>query len=166
MDQHQKIKLPVFVLTDLFRSSLFDLSGPKSSPAVHLPIKTVPDAHATVESLILAVAKQEQLEQQQLDFLQAIMKACRLDTEKYAVLTNQSPHFKDHTALHNHFKQKTLILFGLEPASIGLPIHFPHFQVQTFQQVQYLSAPRLEAVEADKTLKMQLWQCLKQLFPG
>ena len=166
MEQDHTIKLPSAVLSGLFRNSLVDLASPKSASPDPLPINRETETKMQIGTLVVADANGEKLEQQQLSFLHAIMKACKINTERYSILTNKAPLYKDYQSMHDHFKQKELILFGIEPAAIGLPIHFPHFQVQAFQEVKYLSAPPLEMIEADKTLKMQLWQCLQQLYPG
>jgi hypothetical protein len=94
------------------------------------------------------------------------MKACKLEQAHYTIIANRQDELPDYKATFSQFKQKQLILFGIAPAAIGLPINFPHFQVQSFQEVRYLAAPTLDTIEADKALKMELWQCLKQLFPS
>jgi hypothetical protein len=94
------------------------------------------------------------------------MKACKLEKANYTIIANRQDELPDYKATFSQFKQRQLILFGIAPAAIGLPINFPHFQVQSFQEVRYLAAPTLDTIEADKALKMQLWQCLKQLFPS
>lgn len=166
MDHPQKIKLPVSVLSGLFGNCLFDLQVSVNEPQNALANPSSMHEPASVRILVAADAKTDEIAPAQHIFLDAIMKACKLESKDYAVLTNKASRFKDFLSMHNHFKHKELILFGIEPASIGLPIHFPHFQVQSFQQVSYLSAPPLEKIEADKALKVQLWQSLKQLFPG
>lgn len=166
MDQQQKIKLPVSVLSSLFSNSLVDLSETRTTVQQRLPDHGTTNKNLPVSTLVVADAHENKLAQQQLDFLNTIMRACKLEKESYRVLTNKAPECKDFQSMHDQFKQREMILFGIEPSSIGLPIHFPHFQVQSFQQVNYLSAPPLEKIEADKALKVQLWQCLKQLFPG
>ena len=59
---------------------------------------------------------------------------------------------------------KTVFLFGVSPVSIDLPINFPEYQVQTFNGVTYLCAPKLEDLEHDKLSKSKLWVCLKRIF--
>jgi hypothetical protein len=119
-----------------------------------------------VNTIVISRSDGKYLPLQQLEFLHSIMKACKLQKEDYAIITNLGADNLDYQSTFNQFRQKQLILFGLDPGAIALPINFPHFQVQSFQQVRYLSAPGLDAIEADKSLKMQLWQCLKQLFPS
>ncbi len=166
MDQQETIKLPVAVLSDLFNNCLVDLKDPVTTsnlPAVE-PAETL--TGLPVDTVVVSLAEGKELPSQQLDFLNNIMKACKLEQSDYAIISNKQNDLPDYKAIFNQFKQKQLILFGIDPAAIGLPINFPHFQVQSFQQVRYLAAPKLDTIETDKALKMQLWQCLKQLFPS
>ena len=62
------------------------------------------------------------------------------------------------------FKSKIVLLFAVEPASFGLPMSFPHFQIQPFAGNSFLFSPSLKELENDKMLKSKLWVCLKRLF--
>ena len=72
------------------------------------------------------------------------------------------------TALRDQLQPSVVILFGLEPTTIRLPINFPVFKVQPYDQCTYLSAPPLEQLvqnsDESKLLKSKLWVCLKTLF--
>lgn len=127
---------------------------------------TETSAGAPVDTVVVSFSEGNALPPQQLDFLNNIMKACKLEKADFAIIANHQHGLPDYKAIFSQFKQKQLILFGIDPSAIGLPINFPHFQVQSFQQVRYLAAPKLEVIEAEKALKIQLWQCLKQLFPA
>jgi hypothetical protein len=61
-------------------------------------------------------------------------------------------------------KAGSVLLFGIDPAGIGLPINFPQFQLQHFNKRSYLHAPTLAELEKDKEAKKQLWGSLKKLF--
>jgi len=166
MDQQEKIKLPVDVLSDLFRNCLVDLKHQETTSNLTAALPSEELEGIPVDTVVVSQAEGNTLPSQQLEFLNNIMKACKLKQTDYAILTNRQNESPDYKAIFSQFKQKQLILFGIDPAAIGLPINFPHFQVQSFQQVGYLAAPKLDTIEADKALKMQLWQCLKQLFPS
>lgn len=166
MDQQETIQLPIAVLSGLFRNSLVDLKSPDSASNHPEPPTTENLASGPIDTVVFSQAEDKALRPQQLDFLHNIMKACKLEKKDYTIITNKQADFSDYQSTHGQFKQKQLILFGIDPAAIGLPINFPHFQVQSFQHVRYLAAPTLEAIEIDKALKMQLWQCLKQLYPS
>lgn len=166
MDQLEPIKLPISIISDIFRNCLVDLNFPDSSSDNPATAITETLAGAPVDTVVVSLSEGKALPHQQLDFLNNIMKACNLEKANYSIIANRQDELPDYKATFSQFKQKQLILFGISPAAIGLPINFPHFQVQSFQEVRYLAAPKLDTIEADKELKMQLWQCLKQLFPS
>ena len=166
MDQQEPIKLPITIISDLFRNCLVDLNVPNSSSDKPATAITETLAGTPVDTVVVSISEGKALPPQQLDFLNNIMKACKLEQSDYAIIANHQNGMPDYKATFSQFKQKQLILFGIDPSAIGLPINFPHFQVQSFQQVRYLAAPKLDVIEADKALKIQLWQCLKQLFPS
>ena len=166
MDQQEPIKLPISIISDLFRNCLVDLNIPGSSSDKPAITSTEKLAGTPVDTVVVSISEGKALPPQQLDFLKNIMKACKLEQADYTIIANHQNGTPDYKATFSQFKQKQLILFGIDPSAIGLPINFPHFQVQSFQQVRYLAAPKLDVIEADKALKMQLWQCLKQLFPS
>lgn len=166
MDQLEPIKLPISIISDIFRNCLVDLNFTNSSPDKPATAIIETLAGTPVDTVVVSLAEGKELPSQQLDFLNNIMKACKLEKANYTIIANRQDELPDYKATFSQFKQKQLILFGISPAAIGLPINFPHFQVQSFQEVRYLSAPKLDTIEADKELKMQLWQCLKQLFPS
>jgi hypothetical protein len=66
--------------------------------------------------------------------------------------------------LNSTLSPKNIIAFGLTPKDIALPMLFPAFQIQSFENVKYTIAPLLEEIEQDKSLKMKLWGTLQQLF--
>jgi len=45
-----------------------------------------------------------------------------------------------------------------------MPLSFPEFQVQAFNNCIFLHTPVLEVLETDKVLKSKLWVCLKRMF--
>ena len=166
MDQQEPIKLPISIISDLFRNCLVDLNIPGSSSDKPANAITETLSGTPVDTVVVSLSEGNALPPQQLDFLNNIMKACKLEQADYAIIANHQNGLPDYKATFSQFKHKQLILFGIDPSAIGLPINFPHFQVQSFQQVRYLAAPKLDVIEADKALKIQLWQCLKQLFPS
>jgi DNA polymerase III psi subunit len=148
------------VLIALFKDSfLVDLSANK----VDLQQETTEPKF--FEVLVFHHHAETELPSSQLSLLEAIFNACKLNTTQVIIYsknhTNTTPL---NTLLEKHKSQK-IILFGVDPAAVGLPIHFPVFQIQQYQQAQYLHAPSLTELENDKNLKIQLWQKLKQLFP-
>ena len=69
-----------------------------------------------------------------------------------------------YSVLSEHLKAEKVFLFGLNAANIDLPLQFPHYQVQQFNNQVYLSSVSLSEMQANKEEKMKLWNCLKKIF--
>ena len=147
------------VLTELFKETfLVDLNEPKQeSNSTESPV--------LIEVLVFHHHESNSLPSSQLTLLEAILSACKLKTSQVKIVGKTEINITSLSVLLENHQPKKIILFGLDPAKIGLPIHFPVFQIQSYQQVQYLHAPSLPELENDKQLKLSLWQKLKQLFP-
>lgn len=103
----------------------------------------------------------------QLAFLTKILEACRMTIADVAIVNNAAAPVNI-TAIKQQLQPSKLILFGLEPTAIRLPINFPHFKPIAYDDCTYLSAPALDLLvpntEEAKLLKSKLWVCLKTLF--
>jgi len=100
----------------------------------------------------------------QLNFLTSVLSACKLnlgDVAIFNVANGPSPLYKD---LQEKFKSAFIILLGLTPQDFEMPLNFPEFQVQAFNNCTFLHTPVLEVLETDKVLKSKLWVCLKKMF--
>jgi hypothetical protein len=100
----------------------------------------------------------------QLAFLTNVLDACKLSLADVAIVNWQSVDEEARSSAINSLGAQTILLFGIEPEAIGLPVHFPAFQVQDFNKKTYLHAPLLAEIESDKDLKKQLWSSLKRIF--
>lgn len=99
-----------------------------------------------------------------LDFLVRMLKACKLDLGDIA-LVNIFQKEKNQTGyLLEHFKPGKVILFGAGPESLNLPIGFPQFQVQAFNNTSFLCCPALDQLQIDHDQKKTLWASLQKLF--
>lgn len=103
----------------------------------------------------------------QLNFLTKILEACRMNIGDVAIVNHDTTPVAI-TALRQQLQPSVILIFGLEPTAIRLPINFPVFKLQPYDQCTYLSAPPLRQLVGDtadgKLLKSKLWVCLKTLF--
>jgi hypothetical protein len=99
----------------------------------------------------------------ELEFLTTILGACKLSIADVAIV-NLQRYPQAYTELVKQFHCRQVLLFGVTPQQIDLPFHFPHFQLQNFDQRTYLSSFPLGAIAQDRELKTQLWGCLKSMF--
>ena len=102
-----------------------------------------------------------------LAFLTKMLSACKLNMADVAIVNYASaPIAIDR--LKTQLQPKTLLLLGVEPGDIQLPISFPAFKEQPYAGTTYLFTPALsqlnQETEDAKVLKRQLWDCLKRMF--
>jgi len=101
---------------------------------------------------------------EQLNFLTSVLGACKLSLGDIAILNLTNAPSVLHKDIQNKFKSSVTILFGLTPEELEMPVNFPEFQVQAFNNCTFLHTPTLEKLETDKILKSKLWVCLRKMF--
>ena len=103
----------------------------------------------------------------QLTFLTKILEACRMTLADVAIVNHAAAPVTI-AAIKQQLQPKILLLFGLDPTAIRLPINFPHFKQLSYDDCVYLSSPALDQLvpntEESKLLKSKLWVCLKTIF--
>jgi hypothetical protein len=99
----------------------------------------------------------------ELAFLTSVLSACKLELADVAIVNLWGKENKGEEYMME-LAAKNVLLFDIQPLEIGLPINFPHFQLQQFNKRTYLYSPSLSLVESDKSLKTKLWTSLKTLF--
>ena len=154
------IQLQPQLMADLYKHSLLQSSTTSvpDSPIVKYLGKNQKNIMVIVQQPSVPFLKDEEL-----SFLTSVLSACKLSIADIAILNcNGIPVESLEMAIEAD--AKTVILFGIDPLSIGLPINFPFFQLQQFNKRMYLYSPSLEEIENDKALKIKLWNALKNLF--
>ncbi len=173
------IELPAAAVAELYHSSLVgsvdDIAGQtnnsmtiveESSPVVEqkttAPWRSLGD---NKKHILIAVKTGEavHLPDNDLQFLTGILGACKLTLADVAIINinEQAATYKELTVF---FKSRIVLLFDIEPASFGLPMSFPQYQIQAFANNSFLYSPALKQLENDKVEKSKLWVCLKRLF--
>jgi hypothetical protein len=186
------INLPGFVIADLYRNSLIQpevgaLPQREAPPVVEQhPIAPVKEPVTTqpvkkeepVAYKILGNNKQQIsvvvncpndvfVPEADLQFLTKMLGACKLNMADVAIVNYATaPIAID--KLKTQLQPRSLLLFGVEPGDIQLPINFPPFKEQPYAGTTYLFTPSLsqlnQETEEAKLLKRKLWDCLKRMF--
>lgn len=151
------IELNPKLLADLYRNSLVDSEQKTPSPIL------VEGQNLKSVSVVVASSGSPYLPGSERTFLTSVLSACKLTMADIALF-----HFdllkEEKDLLPIQEGNQKVLLFGVDPLSIGLPMNFPFFQLQQFDNRIYLYAPSLKELAHDKTLKTKLWTCLKSLF--
>ena len=102
-----------------------------------------------------------------LAFLTKVISAVGLSMEHIAILNTHGKQVT-YPELKTQWPATVALYFGVEPASIGVPMRFPHFQVQPWDGCTFLYAPSLTELNGTSPqqveLKKQLWMALKKIF--
>ena len=166
------IQLPAKLVADLYRSSLVETDGNHpSDPSTEKMEETGSGTEwkwlGDNRRNILVIVQQTDavhLPDKELDFLTAMLSACKLGLADVAIVNRNNHPQASYKELAGFFKSKIVLLFDVEPAAFGLPINFPHYQLQAFANATFLFSPSLSELENDKLQKSKLWVCLKRLF--
>jgi hypothetical protein len=167
------LKLPVSVVVELYPSSLIDTD---ETALIHVDADrtennkpAIPDWKWLGENrknvmIIVNYPDAVHLPGNDLSFLTGILEACKLSLADVSILNLYNYPELSYKELVAFFKTRIVLLFAVEPSLFGLPMSFPHFQIQPFAGNSFLFSPSLIELEFDKVLKSKLWVCLKRLF--
>jgi hypothetical protein len=154
------IQLKPSLLADLYKKSLIETST-MSVPEV----KQLKCLGNNQKNILVLVSHQTVpfLPDEELSFLTNVLAACKLSIADIGIINSYET---EQAGLQNiiNSEARNVLLFGVEPPAIGLPINFPPFQLQRFNNRTYLHAPALSEIENEKELKIRLWNALKLMF--
>ena len=166
------IQLNSALLVGMYRNSLVEMKD--SQPMQPTPKKGREEASLPARKYlgefrknILLIVRYDlatYLPDAQLNFITSILGACKLGLTDVAILNIAHSPGEGYKQVQEKFKSNITILFGLSPQEFEMPMDFPEFQVQPFNNCTFLHTPALEKLENDKVLKSKLWVCLRRVF--
>jgi hypothetical protein len=172
------IELPAMVIAELYGDKLLiNLSAPApvpvTAPSTPSASTSVPTVYRSLGdnrkkiTILVNVPDNSFLPDDQLGFITKMLEACKMNMGDVAIV-NQASVPVGIAPLKKQLSPTIVVLFGLEPINIGLPINFPQFKIQAYDGCTFLSVPTLEQLgrptEEGKLLKSKLWVCLRALF--
>lgn len=99
-----------------------------------------------------------------LAFLTSILSACQLGLADISLINIYGKTETEIQQAIQHTNAQKILLFGVEPVTIGVQQPLPYFQIQPFAQRTLLNSPGLYEIAQEKPLKSKLWASLKLLF--
>ena len=159
------IQLPAIVLQGLFKNVLIDLDTATTQKVTEKPAGIA--FLGKNQKQITIVTNNEStiyLPDEELNFLMGVLSACTLSMADVALINIAKKVVLTYNKIQEELNGEIVLLFGVEPMQLQLPLKFPQYQIQKFNTQVYLSAPMLSAIAADKTEKTKLWNCLKEVF--
>lgn len=158
------IELPGFVIQDLYRNTLVDLSRNEKKQTISAS-KELNFFGGNKQHIILIVNNADAafVSDQQLTFLSGILNACKLTLEDVGLI-NIASYPISYKKISETFNPRIVMMFGVLPDAIQLPFVMPEFQRQSFNNQVYVAVPTLTDLENNKELKRKLWIVLQQIF--
>ena len=159
------VELPAIIIQSLYSKSLYDLKANKSGlDSIHAGSIGFLGSNQKKIALLVNSTQAIYLPDEELNFLLGILTACKLSMADIALINiSKNPELL-YTDITEQLKAEKIFLFGLDAEVLALPLQFPHYQVQQFNNQVYLSSPSLSDLQKDKEEKMKLWNCLKNIF--
>ncbi|MEO6253320.1 MAG: hypothetical protein ABIO79_08450 [Ferruginibacter sp.] len=159
------IQLPPTILQTLYGKSLYDLQT-ESPDAGNAQPGNIVFLGSNQKRIVILVNAAETLylPDDELNFLLGILTACKLSMADIALVNISKNHDLLYTAITEQLKAEKIFLFGLNAEALKLPLQFPQYQIQKFNNQVYLSSAALTDLQKDKEEKMKLWTCLKTIF--
>ena len=159
------IQLPDTILQGLYSKCLYDLESDKSVLS-DIPASQISFLGSNQKKIAILVNSETSiyLPDDELGFLMGILTACKLSMADIALVNLSKNAGLNYLALFKQLKAEKIFLFGLKADAIELPLQFPHYQIQQFNNQVYLSSVSLNEMQTNKDEKMKLWNCLKKIF--
>jgi hypothetical protein len=166
------IQLPASVIADLYKRSLVISDQESDEQAVPSLQKTADSANkwkylGENKKNILAVVNYSDsvhLPDEELNLFTRLLAACKFSLADVAIVNGNNYDEINYKEMIAQFSSRIIFLFGIDPVSFGLPVNFPHFQLQPFANATFLFSPPLDELRKDELLKSKLWVCLRRLF--
>lgn len=159
------IQFPAVVMQNLYSKSLFDLKT--GNPDLALPKSGIVSYLGNNQGRIVIIVTSAEaiyLPDEDLKFLLGILSACKLSMKDIALINFSKNPSLLYEGLTEQLNAEKIFLFGVDPELLGLPLQFPHYQIQQFNNQVYLSSVSLTELQNDKAEKTKLWNCLKKIF--
>jgi hypothetical protein len=175
------IQLPPIVVADLYRKTLVQLNPHKQTIPQH-PQVAMPEAAVApqqtdsqlpaikylgknLKGIVLLVHDKSALHlaETQMEFLIKVIAACQLTMDDCAVV-NLAHQAGDYLALETQLNATSVIMMGVTPQQINLPLAFPQYQVQAYRNTRFVCSQPIAMLMTDVEEKRKFWTTLKSIF--
>ncbi|MES2429612.1 MAG: hypothetical protein V4556_01670 [Bacteroidota bacterium] len=159
------IELDAGTLYGLYKNSIIESiqKSPKKGLSAKISLSFLGNNSKRI-AIVVSSDQAMHLPDEELNFLLGILSACKLSMDDVAIINLKKNNGTTYQLITSELKAGTVLLFGVTATQIEMPIEFPHYQLQKFNNQLYLSAPLLHKLQNDKAEKIMLWNCLKQVF--
>lgn len=142
------IQLPPKVIAELYKESLVVLKVLQATTERAAVTENIA-GQAPAQILFITPSETDTSEN---TFLDKLLTACKLNTGE-AKRKNIREHAPDYNYVIDPSTPAVVLLFGVGPAQIGLPLEFPNYQVQKHHGKTFLACDPLNLLTGDPAAK-------------
>lgn len=167
----KELILPDFMIADLYKDVLIE-----DTTAIKPGISKVTNSNHKLTFLgdnkknVTIIVQDETavyISDDKLTFLTSLLSACKLTIADVALMnaSNKSISYKQ---VKEELQPNFLLLMGIDAKSFQIPLIFPEYRIQHYNNCQMLITAHLDKMLGDsreaKMEKSRLWLCLKEMF--
>ncbi len=160
------IQIPASFYPSLFKKNLVDLQARVSRHQSRKQDPEIDFLGGNEKNITFIVSNEHHtyLDDGELKFLSGLINACNITMGDISIVN--FAHHKNirYNVLSSFLASRKILCFGVSSLDIDLPFAIPYFQVQTFQEIQYIFCPHLEQLQEDVNSKKLLWVSLRKIF--
>ena len=167
-----KIKLPGFIIADLYKDSLVVLNeesmiAPESHTSAVEETPFYSGNNTQHICIVLNNATHVFADDESLQLLSNLLAALNY-TLADAALINYYRTPLDYSTISEVLQPRVCLLFGVTTKALQLPFIIPNYQLQQYENCTFIQACSIEEMKANddkaKAEKRKLWNCLKTVF--
>ena len=158
------IQLPAILLQQLFKDSLIELNEVQLNNKIEQPSFNYLGSYQKKILLLVAVKESIYLQDEALEFVIKFLEACNLTMDDVAILNIEKNKSINYTTISTTLQPSIALLFGISPQHIDMPLSFPQYQVQKYNNQTFLCCPPALELLQDVAQKKLFWASLKQIF--
>ena len=169
------IRLPNFLIADLYKNVLIvDESNTKNIiEEIQQPKEKKTDSINFLgnnnKQVVIIINEEDAviIGDEKLQLLTNLLTACKLSLADVAIVNTFNKQMV-YNQIKNDLQPKFLLLMGIDAKAFKLPIIFPEYKIQQYDNCPILIATDLNNLLGTSTEvkveKSKLWLCLKQMF--
>jgi len=159
------IHLSPFLIQQLYKKTLVDVN-PSKPDTVTSNDTSISFLGKNEKNILLVINEEETvfLSDTDLNLLVGILSACKLTLADVALINFDKNKTAFYDNLMLQFSPQCVLLFGVSPAALSFPLHFPNYQLQQYNNQTYVSSASLKILGEDISQKKTLWSCLQKYF--
>jgi len=161
-----KLQLPGFLYGSLFKKNLVIIKSCVQPDSLKKESKRINFLGGNKKKIVFIGndGQNKFLGDDQMKFLNDLLNACNLTMADIAFVNFRESSGFSYPDISDQFHPDKILMFGVSAKELDLPFEIPFFQLQNFQDQQYIISPSLAEIQSNKELKKQLWACLQKIF--